>query len=159
MGTEAANTVNTPAPMTTSPPPLPSDPKESTSTRWFKRHWKWAVPAGVLGVTSVVLALALGLIHMMKQCDAYQMAFNRARTNPAVIKQLGEPIRDGWYLEGNLELTNEEGKAKLSFPVTGPKGEGQVYLDANKTAGRWHFQQLVVVTDWGRRQIDISDPR
>ena len=144
--------------MTTFPPPHPPTPPEYASTRWFRRHWKWAVPLGFLVVTVLGLILVLGLFHLMKQSDAYRIAYNRARTDPAVIAQLGEPIRDGWYLEGNINLVNDGGDASLAFPLKGPKGEANVYLIAKKTAGRWHFRQLLVVSDWGRRQIDLSDP-
>jgi hypothetical protein len=144
--------------LTTLPPLLPSNPTESTSKLWFKRHWKWAIPLGLLVLAAGALTFSLGLVHLMKQCDAYQMAFNRARTDPAVIEQLGEPIRDGWFLQGNIDLTNDDGTANISFPLKGPKGEGKVYVDAKKTAGRWHFRQLEVVTDWGRRHFDLSDP-
>jgi hypothetical protein len=144
--------------LTTAPQLLPSDPKEFASTLWFKRHWKWFVPVGLVVSAAGVLAFGLGLVQVMKQSDAYQIAFNRARTEPTLIKQLGEPIRDGWFLQGNIELTNRDGTANLAFPIRGPLGEATVYVVAKKTAGRWHFPQLEVVTDSGRREIDLSDP-
>jgi hypothetical protein len=105
-----------------------------------------------------MLAFVLSLTHLMKQSDAYKVAFERARTTPAVMEQLGEPIRDGWFLQGHIELKNDDGIANISFPLLGPKGEGTVYVVATKAAGRWHFRSVIVATDAGRREIDLSDP-
>jgi Cytochrome oxidase complex assembly protein 1 len=143
--------------LTTPPPLLQLNPKEFESTLWFKRHWKWVVPLGVLVVGSFALAFALGLVHVMKQSDAYQIPLGRARSAAAVIEQVGEPMREGWFLQGNIQLVNDGGTANISFPLKGPKGECTVFVVAWKKAGNWHYRRVVVVPDSGR-QIDLSDP-
>jgi len=94
----------------------------------------------------------------MKQSDAYRVAFGRACASPTVIERLGEPIRGGWFLQGDIQLTNDDGVANISFPLSGPKGEATAYVVARKTGGRWHFRSLIVAMDDRRREIDLSDP-
>jgi hypothetical protein len=146
-----------PASLSNPPPLLQLNPKEFESTLWFKRQWKWVVPLAVLVLSCVVLTFALALVHVMKQSDAYQIPLRRARSAPAVVEQLGEPIVEGWFLQGNIQLTNDDGTANLSFPLQGSKDKCTVYVVAWKKAGRWHFRRVVVETDGGR-QIDLSDP-
>jgi hypothetical protein len=144
--------------LNTPPQLLQLNPKEFASTLWFKRHWKWVVPTGALVIAACTLTFVLGVVHIMKQSDAYRLAFGRACASPTVIERLGEPIRDGWFLQGNIQLTNDDGVANISFPLLGPKGEATAYVVARKTAGRWHFRSLIVAMDDGRREIDLSDP-
>jgi Cytochrome oxidase complex assembly protein 1 len=142
------------------PPPQIRDleSKEFASTQWLKRNWKWVVPAGVLVLVAFASAFMLGIAQIMKRSDAYRIAFTRACACPAVVERLGEPIREGWFLQGHINLVNNDGVAELSFPLVGPKAEATVYVVATKTAGRWHFRSLVVGLDGGLRDVDLSDP-
>jgi len=129
---------------------------------WFSRNWKWAVPGGCLiillvGVAFVAAAFFLAL-GMMKQSDAYKIAVDRAQQNQSVIDALGSPISAGTFVSGSSHVEGPSGDAKLSIPISGPKGKGTVYVEATKSAGVWQFATLVVKIGKTGEQINLNQP-
>lgn len=143
--------------MDTKPPPLPS----TRSGGWWQRHWKWAVPAlGVLGLSlfaAFVLLIVSAVFGMVKSSDAYKLALQRVQANPAATAALGTPIHEGWLVMGNIQVNGPSGAANLQIPVSGPAGEGDVFVEATKSAGAWNFKTLVLQLDDGGRRIDLLD--
>lgn len=96
--------------------PVPAQPG------WWQRNWKWCVP--VLGALLLALSVAvvLGgvalLLGAIKSSGAYQHALARAQSDPAVIAALGEPIRAGWFVQGNISTSGASGDADLAIPST-----------------------------------------
>ncbi|KAF1717309.1 cytochrome c oxidase assembly factor 1 family protein [Pseudoxanthomonas wuyuanensis] len=128
---------------------------------WWTRNWKWFVP--VLAVTLALLFAAaiagfLALVMgMMKSSEPYRQAMARAQAEPAVIAAFGEPIADGWFVQGNINISGSSGDASLAIPVRGPNGEGKIYVDAIRTAGAWEYRTLIVELGDGERRIDLGD--
>lgn len=136
---------------------LPSPPRAKSS--WFRRNWIWALPLGcvvsVLAVVAFVAAIIVAVFGFMTRSDVYQHALETARSSPAVVEALGEPIEPGWYLTGNINVSGSSGKADITVPISGPRGEGTIYATATKRAGAWEYELLEVeVTDSGER-IDL----
>ncbi len=134
---------------------------EHTNTNWWQRNWKWFVPVGCLttlliaaGGLAMILSLVFGL---MKSSDVYSEALARARTDPAVIAALGQPIEDGWFAGGHIRTNGPRGEAELAIPISGPKGEATIYLEARKSAGRWLFSTLEVELSGGGPRINMLD--
>lgn len=128
---------------------------------WWSSNWKWFVP--VLAVTlaslftagiAAIFALVMG---MMKSSEPYRQAMARAQAEPAVIAALGEPIADGWFVQGNINVSGSSGDASLAIPVRGPNGNGKIYVDAIRAAGAWEYRTLIVELDGGERRIDLGD--
>jgi hypothetical protein len=145
---------------TTSSPHTPARPDG-----WWKRNWKWAVPAlAALGLSLLAgfVALIISMVFgMIKSSDAYKLAVQRAQGSPAVTAALGQPIQEGWFTMGNIEVNGPMGEANLQIPVSGPKGEGDIFVEARKSAGTWTFRTLVVQVDAGGQRIDLleEEPR
>ena len=124
---------------------------------WWQRNWKWFVP--VLGALLLALfvALALGgvalLLGAIKSSGAYQQALTRAQSDPAVIAALGEPIRAGWFVQGNISASGASGEADLAIPLDGPRADGTLYVVAEKRAGEWRYETLAVNVDGGERIV------
>lgn len=141
--------------METTPPPLPAAPPKG----WWSRNWKWCVPL----LSAVVLTLSVGFMllifsavfGMMKSSDAYRQALQAAREDPAVTAALGEPIEEGWFTMGNINVNGPSGEANLQIPISGPKGEGDIYLEATKSAGQWNYSTLLVRVDGSDEAIDL----
>ena len=126
---------------------------------WWDRNWKWFVPVAVLsgiallaGFVFAIVSLVFGVI---KSSDAYQEALARARASPAVISALGSPIKEGFYVTGNINVSGPSGDAKLAIPVSGPKDEGTIYLEARKSADLWSYSVLVVQVGQTKQRIDL----
>lgn len=101
------------------------------------------VGCGVLGFFLLVLAFIGGIFYfvtgLMKSSDAYVEAVQRAKKNPFVITAIGEPMSEGFFTTGSINLHNDDGSAKLHIPLSGPKGSGTIYVNATKTSGVWYY--------------------
>ena len=124
---------------------------------WFMRNWKWLVAVAGLVVIVGAFGFVVGLLKMMKSSDAYAGAFARAKRDPNVIEAVGQPIVDGFWFTGNISMSGSSGNADLVIPISGPTGKGTIYTIATKSAGLWHYDQLVVQLDRDNRRIDLSE--
>ncbi len=80
----------------------------------------------------------------MRSSDAYQMAMTELQQNERAISILGEPIEAGWFTSGSINTSGSSGTADLSIPVSGPNGNGRLFVLANKSVGQWEIEQLVL---------------
>jgi hypothetical protein len=130
---------------------------ESTPN-WWSRNWKWLVPVGCLTVLLLIALFVGGIMAfvfgMMKGSDVYAQALEQARASPAVAAAMGTPLEEGLFVSGNWNETGPGGSAELSIPLSGPKGDGTLYVVAEKSAGLWTFSTLVLAAPDGSR-IDL----
>jgi cytochrome oxidase complex assembly protein 1 len=129
---------------------------------WWSRNWKWFVPIGCLGLLVIgvgVIVLFVSIIFgALKSSDAYTQALAKARANPAVISELGQPIEPGWLVSGSVNVSGPSGNADLSIPVSGPKKSGTIYVVARKSAGEWQFNRLEVDVEGRGSRINLLEP-
>jgi hypothetical protein len=110
--------------------------------------------AGIVGCLGGLVFVALivggigvfvwGIMQFMKSSDAYQQAMERAETHPGVIAVLGEPIEPAWYLTGSVNEGSGTGEAKLEIPLSGPIGDGTLYVQTKTIAGELRFDVLTL---------------
>jgi hypothetical protein len=133
---------------------------------WWSRNWKWAVPVlcvvGVVAVALPILVVGAGaylfvsfMDHTMKSSGGYQQALAIARTDPAAIRALGAPIKDGWFPTGHVESGGTGGSSDLAIPVSGPDGGGTLYVRATSDMGDWHITRLVLKVKGTGEEIDL----
>jgi hypothetical protein len=141
-------------------PMTPAQPQRS----WWSRNWKWVVPVGCLVLVLPLLALAgfiggiLAIVFgSIKSTDVCQQALALAKSNPAVIEALGEPVEDGWLMSGNINTSGPSGSADISIPLHGPKGKGTLYAVATKSAGRWEYGTLEVEVQGRDDRINLLE--
>ncbi len=101
---------------------------------------------GIMGVT----------FGAMKSSTPYQDAVYAAQTNPEAIQALGDPVKAGFLLSGSVNLNGNAGDASLQIPVSGPNGEGTIYVEANKLNGTWQYSQLELYVDGRSAPIPLS---
>ncbi len=123
---------------------------------WFSRNWKWAVPSGCLVMVLLSIGCCAGIfggtVLAMKSSEPYRMALEQVRTNPKVIEQLGEPVKEAtWLPSGTLNVKNGSGNAVLNFEIAGPKGRAAVEAHAQRIAGQWGLTTLQVRLPNGER--------
>jgi hypothetical protein len=105
-----------------------------------------------VGLAGLIFYAVMGMI---KSSDAYVQALAKTRDSPAVVAVLGEPIREGFFTSGSINVTGPSGNAELSIPISGPRGKGTIYLEARKSLGEWSFSKLVVETGPDGKRIDL----
>src|ERR1051325_9753406 len=102
-----------PAPL---PPPVPQ-------RSWFSSNWKWLIPTVVL-TPLIFVALMFGVLvslfsGVMKSNEPYQHALSVASQDARVVRELGAPVKPGWYVTGSINTTPTSGDADLAFPLKG----------------------------------------
>ena len=134
---------------------------QSQNKNWWDRNWKWFVPIGCLGVSTLVVggiaALALLIVGVMRSSDVYKGAVTKARAHPAVQQALGAPLEEGWFASGSINISGGSGQADLACPVSGPGGKGTIYLVATKSAGKWTYSTLVVEVRKTKQRINLLE--
>ena len=129
---------------------------------WLGRNWIWALPLGCLTLLALFLASIAALVvfvfGFVTRSDVYQHALSEARSSPALVEALGEPVEPGWYVTGTINVTGASGNADSSFPIPGPKGSGTLYVSARKRAGVWSYDLMEVALDEGGGRIDLRAP-
>ena len=136
-------------------PPIPPKPQDN----WWTRNWKWFVPTGCLTMAGLVAAFVCLIVVIvfsaMKSSDVYREALARAKAAPAVVEALGSPIKDGMFVSGSTNVNGASGEANLAIPISGPKGEGTLYVAATKSVGIWNFSSLVLEVKPTKKRIDL----
>ena len=139
-------------------PPAPPPGKPG----WWQRHWKWAVPLlvgffGLLFLAAIGL-FVYGLFSMIGSSDVAMDAKRRAQQDTRVIEALGQPVEPGWFIQGSQRINGPTGSASLQIPLAGPKAEADLYIEAVRRVGRWHYRTLTVVVDGRSTDIDLRTP-
>jgi hypothetical protein len=109
----------------------------------------------LLAATFVFFFIAI-IFGALKSSDAYKMAsLARAKADPRVVNALGSPIKDGFFISGNTNVSGSSGQADLTIPISGPNGKGTLYFVASKFAGEWTFSKLAVTVEKTGEKIDL----
>ncbi|MFL6336893.1 MAG: cytochrome c oxidase assembly factor Coa1 family protein [Pyrinomonadaceae bacterium] len=125
---------------------FPRTPQQPQQKGCLGRNWKWMLPVGCLGLIFAGVALIGGIVFVamsaIKSSEVYQGALKVAQTHPAAVERLGQPVKDGWFVQGNVKLDAGGGHADLQVPVSGPKNSGTLYVSAVSTDGTWMYERL-----------------
>lgn len=117
------------------------------------RNWKWMLPVGCLSLILIAVAVGAGIFFFamsaLKSSDVYKGALERTRSNPEARAALGEPIKDGWLVQGNVNFSGGSGTANLQIPVSGPKKSGTIQARAVYEGDAWMYERLDLVVDGG----------
>lgn len=131
---------------------------------WWRRNARWLVPLIIILAMAVlfvgVFALAASFVMgMMKSSGAYKEGLARAKECPAVQAALGTPIKDGFFVTGNVSTGGTSGKADLAVPISGPKGKATLCVVASKSAGQWSFSTLAVEVKGSSENISLLEEK
>lgn len=127
---------------------------------WEIKARRWVV-LGLVGVVSGVFGIGLLTLHMsyamLKKTEVMQEAMRKVSSDRRVAEALGEPIRVGWSVTGEIEDLPDRGTARLDFSVLGSKRLAKVALRADKSpTGEWRYL-LLEVKPMGGASISCAD--
>jgi hypothetical protein len=106
----------------------------------------------------VVIAVVLQLsCNALKSSQLYKLTVIRVKTHPEVVKAVGLPMKDGWFVKGGIKGSSSSMQANLIFPISGPKERGIVYAKAEKSKGKWDYSVLQVKIRETKKTIDILE--
>jgi len=128
---------------------------------WLSRNWKWVVPTGCVAVTAAVVVFAgvavMAVLAVIRHSSAYAEAVARAKGSSAVRRALGEPIEEGLFVSGAVNVQPTRGTAELWIPLSGPKGRGTLHARGALSGGRWVFSTLTFGVAGSDEEIDLLE--
>jgi len=126
--------------------PLPMEASVGTLTEkaekpgLLSKHWK----RNLMIALGLMALFVLAIFGVIGNSDVSKMAFAAAKANPAVMQRLGEPVKRGFFISGNIQTAGPTGQADMAIPISGPKGKATLYVVARKSAGLWKLETLEV---------------
>ena len=130
---------------------------------WWKRNWKWAVPAGgCLSIIIVVVALIVGGVYTLaqgvKENSGHDAALLRAQENSLVIDAIGTPIESDGFGNYTISIKNGVRTANATIPIEGPEGEAVIEVSTRGKGDNLVYEVLeVIITETGET-IDLREP-
>jgi len=107
-------------------------------------------------IAGLIVAGILFTVSSMKSSEAYKVGLTQAKQSEAFIRAIGQPSDEGFMVMGTIENQGVTGAAKLSVPVEGPNGRGDLYIEASKGAGSWSIVELVLVMEGTSNPIKLK---
>jgi hypothetical protein len=138
--------------------------KRWDSIAHFKRVQRnWAIAGFIVWVGGIALVVAIfaGAFALISNSEAYKLGTAQFQASPIATGALGTPITVGGSRHASISIQNDDGKASLDFPVSGPKASGTAFVEAVKKNGVWSLTRLYFKLDGKDDEIDIvgSGPR
>jgi len=116
--------------------------------RWLKENQKWFFPTICFALLTVLLGslivVCLFVFGMVKTSDVYKMSLSAAEKSPLVSEAIGSPLKGGFFVNGQINLSPPHGRANISIPLSGPNGQATIFSVAEKKEGKWIFSVLNV---------------
>lgn len=135
---------------------------------WRNKRWdgieqfrttqrRWALWGVVAWVAALLVAWAgiVGIASLFKDSEAFKLAQATLEADERVTAILGRPTSTG-FVTGSIHWSGADGSASLAYSVEGPKGEGQVFVEARQRMGQWTIRQMVFQDKASGRRIDLS---
>ena len=134
------------------PQPQPIEPERS----WVGRHMALVIGIVVVaGLVAFLAAIVSWVFTAIGNSDPARLAFAAASASPVVVQRLGTPLKKGLLVSGSIEVTGPSGSAQLSIPVSGPRGEGNLYVTAHKVSGLWELDMLQFGPKDSEERVDL----
>lgn len=141
--------------------PSPLDSAQNQPGCWSK-HWKKIIGCGCLtlmaGGAAFFCFILFVVVASMKSSDAYKESLAMAQFNPEVTEALGNPVKAGMFVSGNVNVSGSTGRAAIHYSISGPKGKGVVDVEGDKHAGTWNWTLMQVKLQDGRTVNLIEAP-
>jgi len=114
-----------------------------------------------IGIIGFVLAMVFGLPFRLS--GSYRQALDAARSNPAVVESLGEPVEPSWWpIGGELSCGASSCSANYQIPIHGSRASGRIVVmsDSKGAAlfneGTWILDATVFVDDGST--VELAQP-
>ena len=113
----------------------------------------WVSLGPIASFALFVLAIFVSSNAIMRSTGAYQIAMRQIQDSPCATSSLGTPIESGWMMSGTTSESKKSGSAEVTIPIHGPKGKGNLNVEAKKSDGKWSITSMTLDTDSGQKQL------
>ncbi|PLX49609.1 MAG: hypothetical protein C0613_06880 [Desulfobulbaceae bacterium] len=116
---------------------------------WGLKKGKWlaaiVVLAAIFPMTGAVVATVLLVFFVLvRSSDIYRQALFVIRHDPAVVSQLGAPIRPGLFVQGNVIRKSSITMVTLAIPLTGASAKATAFVVGHRHGVHWSLADLQV---------------
>jgi hypothetical protein len=106
--------------------------------------------------TLVALILFFGsLEYSFRNSSIAQQAIADLQTSKEGKNELGDPIRVGWIISGEMNISGGDGGAVLSIPVKGSKTAGELDVKGIRKDGSWKIEDAYLIVDGNKSIVQI----
>ncbi len=115
------------------------------------------VAVGIL-IVVIFLCWSISLLAVIRirTTEPYSHSVDLALKSQEVRQALGEPLKVGWFPQGNVNDANG-GDAQLYIPLRGTITSATIRVNSTKINGKWKYWAIRVDTDQGEH-IDLLEP-
>lgn len=122
--------------------------RDAEHFRRTQRAWAIAGLAIWLAVFGTIGGLIFSIPRVLTNSEAYAMTMAAVRADEKVRAALGEDIATGFWTGGSINIEGGgSGRASLSIPLKGSKGNGTATSRAVRVAGKWDLRLVVVAIE------------
>ena len=128
---------------------------------WWKRNWKWAVPAGgclTIIIIAVVLIVggAFAFANKIKTASGSDEALIQVQSNQEVIAVLGTPIESDGFGSFNISINNGVKRSNATTPIKGPNGTGVIHIITSGEDDEKVYEVYNVTVDGSDQVIELE---
>lgn len=114
---------------------------------WWKKNWKWVIPLAGCFTLIIIFIIFIGSIFYgvtsaLEESQPYEYALEKINQDDEIIDELGSPIEKDGIISANYNYNNGKKTAKLSIPVSGPKGSGTLFVEASGEGDNWTYHVI-----------------
>jgi hypothetical protein len=108
-----------------------------------------------LGIVLALILFGAGLDYFYHNSSLTQRAIEDLQASKDGKNALGDPIRIGWFISGEMHISGGNGTANLSIPVKGSKAAGKLEVKGIRKDGSWQIADLYLVADGNKTAVQI----
>lgn len=124
---------------------------EEPRSSWFRTHLNLLLAVWIgFGLIAGIYTLTV-----VRTSDITKLAITTAVSNPVVLDQVGSPVKTGWLIPAKIAFRRNAGQARLSIPISGPKGSGTLFANGVREAGVWRLVTLRFRQDGSTDWVDL----
>lgn len=95
------------------------------------------------------------VFKVLGDSEAAQATLREAQASTVLIEEIGEPMRIGWLVVENVNVSNDTGDADVVVPIEGPKGTVSVHTVGTREGGVWRFEEMTATIQGGGTTVDL----
>ncbi len=120
----------------------------------------WLIVVAVVGGFSLFMGVFVLAIFAMTsgtfdRSEVVRKALAQAQSDATLQASLGAPIEKHWTIYGSINESGPSGNADFDIPLHGPKGSGDLFVVATKSADLWSFTTLEFQADGSSKRVDL----
>lgn len=146
--------------MSTNPPPF-GDPTNNDQANARTVRKGVALGCGgcaFLAVMGLVCLAGLGflVVSLIRGDETCALTFKAAQASEVLKRELGEPMRMGWLVTGDISTVNGNGTVNVTVPIIGPKGQASVHtMGTRDHDAPWVFTRMEATISATGQTVDL----